>query len=387
MTYSSIKKRLYFLGIFSVLLTNLSAQIAFQETSFSNAQLVIQEEQLPYIIYFYGEWCPACQLMEEMTFKNNKVKERIEKDYVIFKVNTESVRGKEWMATYNVTSVPTTLFYNKDNELLNRLETSITTTDFLKITAGSGNSSSNRKLATMASSTNIKKRRVNSSPKELLEKEDLGTTIAVINLELASLKALNKNYAPNAVSKRDILTPKGNPKSPASYPTAKTIVTQIDACKSLLTGPKNIQRLINILEDYKLKLVGETKKESLKKQVIIPAEYKAPVKKVVFKKPTDYEKKYAYNQQIISFLKLAPPIKTGRQFIVQIGKYENVRNAERLVQKIQDKYDYPIKVHIQKQGDSPIQIVYLGEFETKAAAIAASENLKWMDRKGIVKQF
>ena len=75
MTYSSLKKRLYFLSIISLLLTNLAAQVAFQETSFSNAQLIIQEEQLPYIIYFYGEWCPACQMMEEMTFKNSKVKE------------------------------------------------------------------------------------------------------------------------------------------------------------------------------------------------------------------------------------------------------------------------------------------------------------------------
>ncbi|MFK7978741.1 MAG: thioredoxin fold domain-containing protein [Saprospiraceae bacterium] len=387
MTYSSIKKRLFYLGFFSLFLSNLSAQVAFQETSFSNARLIIQEEQLPYIIYFYGEWCPACQMMEEMTFKNRKVKERIEKDYVIFKVNTESARGKEWMATYNVSSVPTTLFYNKDHELLNRLETSITATDFLKITAGSGNLSNKRKLATTSSSLDAKKRRVNSSPKELLEKEDLGTTIAVINLELASLKALNKNYTPNTVAKKDILTPKGLPKSPTSYPTAKTIVTQIDACKSLLTGPKNIQRLIHILEDYKLKLVGETKKAPLQKQVIIPVEYKAPVKKVVLKKPTGYDKKYAYNQQIISFLKLTPPVKTGRQFIVQIGKYQNIRNAERLVQRIQDKYDYPIKVHIQKQGETPIQIVYLGEFATEAEAVAANENLKWIDRKGIVKQF
>ena len=375
------------MSIISLLLTNLAAQVAFQETSFSNAQLIIQEEQLPYIIYFYGEWCPACQMMEEMTFKNSKVKERIEKDYVIFKVNTESARGKEWMATYNIKSVPTTLFYNKDHELLNRLENSITATDFLKITAGSSNFSNNQKLATISSPTDVRKRRVNSSPIELLEKEDLNTTIAVINLELASLKALNKSYTPNTVSQKDILTPKGGSTSPASYPTAKTIVTQIDACKSLLTGPKNIQRLINILEDYKLKLVGETEKAPIQKQAIIPAEYKAPVKKLVLKKPTTYDKKYAYNQQIIRFLKLAEPVKTGRQFIVQIGKYQNVRNAERLVQKIQDKYDYPIKVHIQKQGDTPIQIVYLGEFETEAEAIAANENLKWMDRKGIVKQF
>jgi len=387
-----------------VLLTSLSAQVAFQETSFSNAQLVIQEEQLPYIIYFYGEWCPACQLMEEMTFKNKKVNKRIEQNYVIFKVNTESIRGKEWMATYNVTTVPTTLFFSKDNLLLNRLEATITATDFLKITAGLSSVSRNEKLASNTHALEIKnrlssgqltrKKRINSSPKEQLEKEDISTIIAAINLEIESLKELNENFTSNSLSnkesvtsKKDILTAKGGNTPSISYPSAAVIASQVDACKSLLTGPKNIQRLINILEDYKLRLVTEQEKNGFIKQISTPSAYKAPVKKVVIKAPTAYEKQYAYNQQIISYLKLAPPVKTGNQFIVQIGKYQNIRNAERLVQKIQDKYDYPIKIHIQKQGNTPLQIVYIGEFKTKGEAIAANENLKWIDRKGIVKQF
>lgn len=72
---------------------------------------------------------------------------------------------------------------------------------------------------------------------------------------------------------------------------------------------------------------------------------------------------------------------------MQLGKYQNIRNVERLVQHIQDKYDYPIKIHIQQKGDVPVQIVYLGEFKTEAEAIAANENLKWIDRKGVVRQF
>ena len=90
----SIKKSVSFLSIFSLLCATLSAQVAFQETSFSNAQSIIQEEELPYIIYFYGQWCPSCKLMEETTFKNNKVDQRLEDNYVVFKVNADSERGK-----------------------------------------------------------------------------------------------------------------------------------------------------------------------------------------------------------------------------------------------------------------------------------------------------
>lgn len=72
---------------------------------------------------------------------------------------------------------------------------------------------------------------------------------------------------------------------------------------------------------------------------------------------------------------------------MQIGKYSNVRNAERLVQILQDKYDYPIKVLIENKNNLPLQMVYLGEFKTHKEALAANENLKWIKRKGIVKRF
>ncbi len=397
MIYSFNRKNLCLIAIISCLSISLTGQIAFQETSFSNAQLIIEEEQLPYIIYFYSSWCPSCQLMEEMTFKNQRVNKRIEKNYVVFKVNADSERGKEWMATYQVTTVPTTLFYNKDGYLLNRLTSSITANNFLKITADLGVLSPNEKSAWHNNSLTVKnnipavqlakERKINSAPKN-----DLSTTIAAINIEIEGLKVLSEKITGNTLptsSKADKLTAKGGNKSttPISYPSVEKITTQIEACKALLTGPKNIQRLINILEDYKVLLAANQGKEATKKDMIIPASYQAPTKKVVTRKTTTYQKKYAYNQQIIRHLKLTPPIKKGNQFIVQLGKYQNIRNVERLVQHIQDKYDYPIKIHIQQKGDVPVQIVYLGEFKTEAEAIAANENLKWIDRKGVVRQF
>ena len=78
MIYTPIKKAFILISLFVFLLGTISAQVAFQETSFSNAQIIIEDEQSPYIGYCYGSWCPSCQLMEETTFKDTKVKERIE---------------------------------------------------------------------------------------------------------------------------------------------------------------------------------------------------------------------------------------------------------------------------------------------------------------------
>ena len=411
MIHSSIKKRFPLLGIFCCLVASISAQVAFQETSFSNAQIIIEQEKLPYIIYFYGDWCPSCQLMEETTFKNKKVRNRIDENYVVFKVNADSERGKEWMNIYGVTSVPTTLFYNQDNYLLNKLATPVTVTDFLKLTQDLGKISpkatNNVQLSTLAvknktvNSTSPRKRIINSSPKNLMARENLKETIMALDVEIQTLKDLikketrnnNISIAANKVvsrgQKTNDFTPKGSNQlsNNHSFPTVENLTAQIESCKSLLTGGKNIQRLVHILEDYQTLLVLQQTKELSQTNNAIPAKHKASIVKSIAKKPTKYENKYAYNQAIIQYLKLAPPIKQGNQFIVQIGKYENIRNAERVVQKIQDKYDYPIKIDIQKKGDTPVQVVYIGEFKTQKEAIAANENLKWIDRKGIVKQF
>ena len=327
------------------------------------------------------------------------------------------------MAIYGIKSVPTTLFYNKDSYLLNRLENPITTTDFLKITADLGRISAKQKLkGTVAINSQVsknvavasrltKKRSINKTPKKQLVKGDLSPLIAVIDTEIQELKGLmgrpekltTTENSLNAFTQKHNLTAKGGNEiyNTAAYPSVNTLTSQIAACKSLLTGHKNIQRLVDILEDYKLLLGATPQKQAKKKEVfvstppkqvtkkavVVATPYKAPIKKVVAKKVSKYQKLYTNNQQIINYLKLAPPVKKGNQFIVQIGKYQNVRNAERLVQNIQDKYDYPIKVHIQKKGDKPVQVVYLGEFKTKEEAIAANENLKWINRKGVVKQF
>ncbi len=418
MIYPSIKKSRALLGILSLLCATLSAQVAFQETSFSNAQIIIEAEGLPYIIYFYGEWCPSCQLMEETTFKDKKINKRIEENYVVFKVNADSERGKEWMAIYGIKSVPATLFYNKDSYLLNKLESPITAIDFLKITADLGKTSGKPIAASPhlikkgVTSTQVsKKRTVNRTPKRPLEKDDLSTIIAAIDAEIQGLKGLmrgSEKLIPatntlNTFPQNNNLTAKGGSavSNNVAYPSIEILTSQIAACKSLLSGHKNIQRLVDILEDYKLLLRATPQKQMAKKAVVIttPSKqtttkvrvvttpYKTSKQKVVAKKVSNYQRLYTTNQQIIKYLKLAPPVKKGNQFIVQIGQYQNVRNAERLVQNIQDKYDYPIKVDIQKKGDRPVQVVYLGEFKTKEEAIAANENLKWINRKGVVKQF
>lgn len=92
-------------------------------------------------------------------------------------------------------------------------------------------------------------------------------------------------------------------------------------------------------------------------------------------------------KKIIDYLKLEPPIQNDQHYIVQIGEYLNIRTVERLVQQIQHRLDYPVKLFLKKDGNTPLQIVYLGEFKTQKAAIAANQNLGSIQKKGVVRKF
>jgi cell division septation protein DedD len=101
----------------------------------------------------------------------------------------------------------------------------------------------------------------------------------------------------------------------------------------------------------------------------------------------NFRTKVLYNKQVIGHLNLPKSEKKGNKYIVQIGIFQNVRNVEWLVQAIQRKYDYTLKVFTENKKNGPIHTVYFGEFDTKEEAIEANKSLAKMHRKGIVKKF
>lgn len=277
------------MGIISC--TSLFAQVKFTETDLVAAQKQIVKHSLPYIIYFSGSWCPSCQLMEESTFQNSKLADQIKANYLAFKVDVDSKKGRNWMKKYAITCLPTTLFFDENQKLVERIESPITSQRFIALT----------------------------------------NPIHVDNL---AMNVPTKKLDHSVKTKKD----------------QKNIANQV----TIQTPPA---------ESPNVNVQPQQTKHSQKTNLL------------------------DRNKAILSHLKLSPPNRNGQQYIVQIGKYENVRNVERLVQTIQKKYDYPIKVLVENKSGRPLQTVYLGEFKTKQAALAANENLKWINRKGIVKKF
>ncbi len=263
--------------VITILPYSITAQIKFQEVKLAEAEKVFIKEKSPYIIYFSADWCPSCKMMEETTFKDAKLADRINNNYLAYKVDVDKSYNKDWMKTYAVYSLPTTLFYHPDGKLIKRLELPITVSNFLKLTA-------NLVTEAVMANTSIK---------------------------------------------------------------------------------KNIQPTKNLL---------------------LPSEYNAP--KISTSSKPNLKKNLLFQQskKIIGFLNLENPIQNGAQYIVKIGTYQNVRTVERLVQFIQNRLDYPVKV-LMEEETNPSFTVYLGEFKTQKAAFAANQSLEAIQRKGVVRKF
>ncbi|MEM1123179.1 MAG: thioredoxin family protein, partial [Bacteroidota bacterium] len=113
-----------------------AAQVNFESLHAHNTLTQLATNQVPYFIYFSGVWCPSCQLMEETTFQDKKLGDQIQKNYKAYKVDVDSKEGKELMAKYAVTCLPTTIFYDETGALLERVEKPIISTELIAMTAG-----------------------------------------------------------------------------------------------------------------------------------------------------------------------------------------------------------------------------------------------------------
>ncbi|MGZ7048141.1 MAG: thioredoxin family protein [Methanobacterium sp.] len=86
----------------------------------------------PVFMDFYANWCSYCQKLDENTFSDPQVQDKLKSKYVLAKINIDS--NPDIASKYKVYGVPTMVFLNPDgteikrnegylgpNELLNQL--------------------------------------------------------------------------------------------------------------------------------------------------------------------------------------------------------------------------------------------------------------------------
>ncbi len=135
--------------------------IAIEKGGFERAKLKAKEEGKMLFLDFYASWCTPCKWMDETTFKDLEIKNLLEQKYIAVKVNIDDFEGFELKSKFDIRFLPTILIFNHDGKMIERVEETIGT----------------QKMRTMLkshaeSNAPFVKHKVNSSPRELIQKAE-----------------------------------------------------------------------------------------------------------------------------------------------------------------------------------------------------------------------
>ncbi len=92
-------------------------------------------ENKPVILDFTAEWCVACKELESVTFSNTKVEEKLDKHWLLAKVDVtrDSAETQKLIEKYNIKGFPTVIFFSPTGKELYRFSGFKNADDFLKI--------------------------------------------------------------------------------------------------------------------------------------------------------------------------------------------------------------------------------------------------------------
>jgi thioredoxin len=74
----------------------------------------------PIMIDFYATWCSYCQQLDNETFQDPRVQEKLSQDYVRVKIDGD--QNPDLVSKYNIFGYPTLVFLNSDGQEIKRQE-------------------------------------------------------------------------------------------------------------------------------------------------------------------------------------------------------------------------------------------------------------------------
>jgi thiol:disulfide interchange protein len=89
---------------------------------YTNIDQALQESNhvnKPLFMIFYSDWCPKCHVFFNSTLTDPLVKSKLNKDYVVVKVDT--TRNSELKKEYNVNHRPTLIILTPEKSEISRI--------------------------------------------------------------------------------------------------------------------------------------------------------------------------------------------------------------------------------------------------------------------------
>ncbi|MBT8369830.1 MAG: DUF255 domain-containing protein [Deltaproteobacteria bacterium] len=96
--------------------TAFSKEIDWQ--SYADGMARSKFEKKKVFLHFYAEWCAACKVMEEKTFKDPGVIASLNENFISIKVDVD--REKQTSEMFKVKLLPDTWFLETNNKIIGR---------------------------------------------------------------------------------------------------------------------------------------------------------------------------------------------------------------------------------------------------------------------------
>jgi len=97
------------------------ADISFRNYSIDKAKGVAKLEKKNIIVTYSAEWCLPCKLLHDGAFRDVKLSQLLNTEFVSIKAHHDKIEDREWFHDYNISDIPIMLVVNEKGEELTRI--------------------------------------------------------------------------------------------------------------------------------------------------------------------------------------------------------------------------------------------------------------------------
>lgn len=116
---------------------NIETQVNFIENSWTNAVEKAKKEHKYIFVDAYAVWCGPCKLLKATTFKDSKVAEYFNKNFVNLSLDMEKGEGVKLSEKWEIEAYPTLLIVDTEGKVITGNVGYITASDLLKFAQAS----------------------------------------------------------------------------------------------------------------------------------------------------------------------------------------------------------------------------------------------------------
>lgn len=121
------------LPVYNIQAQETEKKVHFFAGDWQELQLAAKSKKKPFFVDFYATWCGPCKLLDKTTFRDSAVSDYANSVFIPFKADVDQRESKDIAQVYNVTSMPTIIFFDADGNVLGKKLGYTPPDEFLKL--------------------------------------------------------------------------------------------------------------------------------------------------------------------------------------------------------------------------------------------------------------